>query len=556
MKVAAVSCLFALLLSRPPVSAAAAATDLASALDAEVAAHFPADMPGAAVLVRKGDQILLRKGYGAADLEHHLPVLPEMVFRLGSLTKQFTAAAIMILVDAGKLSLRDDVRKWVPQYPDHHEAITVENLLTHTSGVPSYTDQPGFGSRSREDLSHEQLLAIFKDLPRDFAPGTQWKYSNSGYYLLGLIIEKVSGQSYAQFVADKIFGPLGMKHTRYGDKDPVLPGGVRGYVRLAKTARPAETISMKPPFAAGALISSVDDLALWDAAIAAGKLLKPESWRRVFTPMKLASGEATKYGFGWFLSNYEGHPVQSHGGGIPGFSTAILRMPAERVLVAILSNSIPPATDLTGLALKLAGLAVGKPIIDPPVAKIAPALLERYAGVYTVAGGRKLLIRREDDHLSVQMANGPRVDALPSSDTSFFVKGKPARLNFLRDSKTGKVTGIDTIRSDGNPDKAVRTDEALPPEKGAVSVDPAVLERYVGKYRLSPAMTITVTREGEHLFAQATDQPRVELFASAPTEFFLRVVDAQVTFVVEGKGPAPRLVLHQNGRNLEGKRVR
>jgi D-alanyl-D-alanine carboxypeptidase len=541
----------------PAVAAPAPpAPDLAAQLDAELARHFPADQPGAAVLVRKGDKILLRKAYGSADLEHHVPLKPEMVFRIGSLTKQFTAAGIMILVDAGKLSLKDDLRKWVPAYPDHKATITIENLLTHTSGVPSYTDQPGFRDRARDDLTHEQLLAIFNDLPLEFPPGTKWKYSNSGYYLLGLVIEKVAGQSYAQFVAERIFKPLGMQHTRYGDRDPVLPGGLRGYDRQGKKIGPADPISMKPPFAAGALISSVDDLALWDRAIAQGKLLKKASWQRVFTPMKLRNGEPTRYGFGWGVSDYAGHPAQSHGGGIPGFASSILRLPDDQVLVVILCNSVPPPVDLGPLALKLAAQAIGKPIVDPPVTKIDPALLDRYAGVYTVGRERKVLIRRAGDHLTVQMENGPRIDALPASDTLFFVKDKPTRLAFQRDPRSGRVTGIDTVRSDGSSDKAVRSDEPLPPEKAAVVVDPAVLERYVGEYQLSPGFSIVVTREGTHLFAQATGQPRFEIFASSPTEFFLRVVDAQVKFVAEGTGRAQSLVLHQNGRDVPGKRIK
>src|SRR4051812_1339464 len=196
---------------------ASAASDVSAQLDALVAPHFAADGPGAVVLVKKGDQILLRKAYGMANVELGVPMRPELIFRLGSVTKQFTSAAIMMLVDEGKVALGDDIRKYVPDYPKKAATVTLEHLLTHTGGVPNFTDLPAFDKRAREDLSHGEVLALFKDLPLDFAPGEKWKYSNSGYYLLGMVIEKVSGKSYAELLSERIFKPLGMAQTSYDD---------------------------------------------------------------------------------------------------------------------------------------------------------------------------------------------------------------------------------------------------------------------------------------------------------------------------------------------------
>jgi D-alanyl-D-alanine carboxypeptidase len=450
---------FALTGTRPAPAESAApavpAADLATALEAEVAPVFRGDLPGGAVIVRKGDAVLLRKGYGLADVEHKLPVQPEMVFRLGSITKQFTAAAIMLLVESGKLGLTDDVRKWVPQYPDHGKIITIEHLLTHTSGVPSYTDQPGFGQRAREDLSHEQLLATFKDLPLDFPPGSKWQYSNSGYYLLGLVIEKVSRQRYADFVATRIFKPLGMAQSGYGARDP-WAGAAHGYDRQGAAVRPAEAISMRPPFAAGGLVSTIDDLALWDRAIATGKLLTKAGWTRVFTPMKLSNGTSTRYGFGWTLGSYEGHATAAHGGGIPGFATTILRLPQDQVLVAILCNSQPPAADLAVLALHLAGIAIGKPIVDPPVVQVEATTLDRYAGVYVLPDQRTAQVRRQGGALEIEVTKGPRIEAKPLSQTAFFVPGMPARFTFAVDPKTGRIDGVNVQRADGSKEFATR----------------------------------------------------------------------------------------------------
>lgn len=526
-----------------------AANDIAAQLDAIVAPHFSADAPGAAVLVKKGDKVLLRKAYGLADVELGVPLRPEHIFRLGSVTKQFTSAAIMMLVDEGKLALGDDVRKYVPAYPKKSATVTIEHLLTHTGGVPNYTEQPAFHKRSREDLSHDELLATFKDVPLEFTPGEKFNYSNSGYYLLGMVIEKVSGKSYAQFLDERIWKPLGMTHSSYGDDDRIIRGRVLGYERAGKEIRNADMISMKLPFAAGSLVSSVDDMALWDRAIADGKLLSKASWARVFTSAKLKDGSATHYGFGWVVGgSVQGHPTVWHNGGIPGFSTAILRMPDERVVVVVLCNSIPQPTAPEELALKLAAAAIGKPLVDPKAIAVAPATLDRYVAVYKVDDKVRVVVRRDGDHLTVQRTGGPLLTLAAESDTKFFVKDTLLRFAFTHD-------GVDVTMPDGAVEHRARTDEKLPADRAIVAVDPKILDGYVGRYELAPGFVLTVTREGAQMYAQATGQPRFEIYASAPGEFFLKVVDAQLTFRAIKGGKAEELVLHQNGRDMPGKRV-
>ncbi len=533
---------------------AVAAPDLGAQLDALLTPHYRPDQPGAAVLVRKGEQVLLRKGYGLADVKKGRPVKPELVFRLGSLTKQFTAAAIMMLVEQGKLSLSDDIRKHLPSYPAHPQTITIEHLLTHTSGIPDYTDLPGFTERMAQDVQPPALVDRFKDLPLEFAPGAQMKYSNSGYHLLGLIIEKASGRPYARFVAERIFTPLGMTHSGYGD-DPKLDR-VLGYTRGKEgPAQLAPSIDMKIPYAAGALVSSVDDLARWDRAIRDGKLLNRQSWQRIFTPGRLNDGQHTDYGYGWSLGKMNDHPVQRHSGGIPGFTSHILRLPAEDLLVVVLANSIPGPVDLGLLVHRLALTALGTPLVDPPVAAIDLALLDRYAGVYKLPAARTFLVRREGDHLTVQPPRGPALPAWPESERRFFVKEHPIRFAFTVDPK-GAVTELQITKPSGDIDLATRSTDKLPPGRTAITLAPALLDRYVGEYRLNPTFAITITRSGQQLYAQATNQPRLEIFASAPGEFFLKAVDAQLTFRAKGDASADELVLHQNGRDQPAKRVR
>ena len=459
LRAPALAVVFALALS--PSARAAEAPDLGKQLDAEMAQHFRPDQPGAAVLVRKGDQILLRKGYGLGDVDGRRPVRPEQVFRLGSITKPFTAAAILLLAESGKLSVTDDIRKHLPGYPTGGATITIEHLLTHTSGIPSYTDLPSFRELMAREIEPAALVDQWKDLPLEFPPGARMKYSNSGYHLLGLIIEKVSGLSYAQFIAQRIFAPLQMTHSGYGD-DPKLDR-VRGYERGRGRgedgpARPALPINMKIPYSAGALVSSVDDLARWDSAIAAGKLISKDGWQRGFSRARLKDGSTTDYGYGWSLGTIDGRPAHRHGGGIPGFATHFLRVPDQRLLVVVLLNSIPGPFDAGLLTHRLAMIALGKPMADPRVATIAPALLDRYAGTYQIAEKGTFRVNRQADHLTVQPPRGPTLEAWAESDRRFFVKGHPIRFQFAVDP-AGAVTSLEITRPNGDIDRATRSAE-------------------------------------------------------------------------------------------------
>jgi CubicO group peptidase (beta-lactamase class C family) len=309
-------CLNVAALAQTPDDAAAA-----KAIDELVSKAYPADGPGASVVVIKEGRTLLRKGYGMADVELGVRVEPDMVFRLGSITKQFTAVAILMLAEQGKLSLADDVTKFFPDFPTKGRAVTVEHLLTHTSGIKSYTSIPAWRAMWRKDMTVAELIDLFKNEPADFEPGAQWAYNNSGYILLGAIIEKLSGMTYEQFLQKNVFEPLGMKHTFYGSAARVIPRRVPGYTMSEDGLRNAEYLSMTQPYAAGSLLSTVDDLALWDTALYTDKLVKQASLQKAWTPYVLKDGGTTNYGFGWSKLQYDGRTLIEHGGGIHGFST-------------------------------------------------------------------------------------------------------------------------------------------------------------------------------------------------------------------------------------------
>ncbi|MGH9900297.1 MAG: serine hydrolase [Pyrinomonadaceae bacterium] len=511
--------------------------------------------PGAAVIVVREGKVLLRKGYGKANLELGVPIEPDMVFRLGSITKQFTAVAILMLAEQGKLSLDDDLTKFLPDYPTTGQKITIEHLLTHTSGIKSYTSLPEWLAQWRKDIPLGELIALFKDKPMDFAPGERWAYNNSAYVLLGAVIEKASGQTYREFIEKQIFTPLGMKQSFYDDTARLIPRRVTGYSKSGDGYVNAAYLSMTQPHAAGALVSSVDDLALWDAALYTDKLLKQETLRRAWTPGKLNDGNLTRYGYGWGASSYEGHRIIEHGGGINGFSTDALRLPDDRIFVAVLTNKDSGNPGPSEVAFEIAALTVGKPYREPTAIKLPPDALDKYVGVYGLDRKEEAVIRREGEKLLAQFPRAGKVEIFPSSATEFFIKGSRNRLSFTRNA-AGEISGLVLHGTYGPDQEAAKTDKPLPAERQAVAIDPALYDRYVGVYELAPGFSLTISREDDKLSAQATGQPKLELFPESRTKFFAKGVDVQIEFVVEESGKASSMVLHQGGRKLPGKKIK
>lgn len=326
---------------------------------------YKSDAPGAAIIVTRNGKTIFREGYGMADLAANIPVHPSMAFRLGSITKQFTAVAILILAEHGKLDVRDLLHRHLPEFPNKGAGITLEHLLTHTSGIPSYTNLPSYEATMARDMTVAEMIATFKDLPLEFAPGERFEYCNSGYFLLGAIIEAVSGMSYADFVARHIFEPLGMRHTAFEghQRQPVTQ--VSGYSHDDEKFVPADPLSMSQPYAAGALVSTVDDLALWDRAITTRQLLTEAGWRKAFTPYVLADGSSTGYGYGWEVRTLQGSPSLEHDGGINGFATHAVRLPQQGIYVAVLTNSDSGIADAMQVATQLAAITIGKPLPEP-----------------------------------------------------------------------------------------------------------------------------------------------------------------------------------------------
>ncbi len=294
---------------------------------------------GITIGVAHGDETVYLKGFGKADLENDVPASENGVYRIGSITKMFTAAAILLLLEEGKLTLDDPLQKHLPEYPDMAKGVTLRHLLNHTSGIFSFTDIKNRWSDIRLDLKHEEILEKFQDVPLAFKPGEKFKYSNSGYYLLGMVIEKVSGRKYHEFLEEQIFQKIDLKATSYDRHLKIIPHRVRGYAKWGDQIVNAQFVSMKQPFAAGAIASTAGDLIQWQRALVAGSLLKPETYQLMITPAKLAKGKSAPYALGCFVGKLDETAVIRHGGAIPGFVSELAYFPGENLTVVVLTNA-------------------------------------------------------------------------------------------------------------------------------------------------------------------------------------------------------------------------
>jgi CubicO group peptidase (beta-lactamase class C family) len=340
--------------------------------DKMLSEQYKANEPGATALVARNGKIVYKKAFGIANMEYNIPMQVDNVFRIGSISKQFTAVAILQLMEQGKLNLQDSINKFIPDYPTHGHKITIEHLLTHTSGIQNYTVIKVFGEKMTLDLKPTELIDYFKNEPMEFAPGTKWNYSNSGYYLLGYIVEKVSGKTYPQYVEENFFKPLGMTNSYFGSHSTIVKNRAGAYYEVdSEGFINAHYYNINLVNWAGAIQSTVEDLFKWHQAVHAYKLVKKESLNKAFTKYKLTDGKETQYGYGWFLEDIQGSPTIWHGGISPGFLTHSIYLPKEDVFVAVFSNCACNTPE--EIANNMATLAIGKKIPTPKWAIIGSA---------------------------------------------------------------------------------------------------------------------------------------------------------------------------------------
>jgi CubicO group peptidase (beta-lactamase class C family) len=505
------------------------------------------------VLVARGDQVLFSRSYGWANMEWEVPNTPTTKFRIGSLTKQFTAAAILLLEERGRLKIEDPIRKYLPDEPAAWDKVTIYHLLTHTSGIVNHLSLPEVTKMVPFPQTPDQLMALVRDKPLEFVPGEKMRYSNSGYNLLGCLIEKLTGQRYQDFIQKNIFTPLGMKDSGYDSNSDIIPRRAAGYSPGPGGPVNAEFVHMSNTYSAGGLYSTTEDLLRWEQGLFGGKLLSPESLRKMTTPY------LNGYAFGLGADAVHGRKRISHEGGVPGFNSCLAYYPESQVTVVALSNMFRPeiAPEIVGL---LSALAHGEKITLTSELKAVPLAqkaLERYVGSYQLGPGSKARICLENGKLVYRtgqlMGYIASTPLSASSETFFYSTEANFQLEFIKDAK-GNVTDL-VMHSIGSDDaRAPRISEnASTMRRDSVPVE--ILKQYAGVYKLPPGFDLVFTLEGNELTVHRTWQfLRYKISGESETKFLLKELDETIEFVKDANGVVTGLILREGSSEIKAPR--
>jgi CubicO group peptidase (beta-lactamase class C family) len=533
------------------------------------------------VLVSDQGKVIYKKGFGMANMEWDIPNQPNTKHRLGSITKQFTAMLILQFVAEGKLDLQAPITTYLTDYPKASgNIITTHHLLTHTSGIPNYTSFPTFmEDHSRNPYTPEEFVKTFADMELDFTPGEKFSYSNSGYFLLGVLIEKLSGKSYEQMLQDKIFIPLDMKDSGYDNHEDILKNRATGYEKVGRDYINSNYLDMSIPYAAGSIYSTVEDLFKWDQSLYTTEIL-PKDYMTLYFEPQISAGNS-HYAYGWGVGYTQiGNSTDSilaigHGGGINGFNTNISRTTSNNSLIVLLNNT--GGAPLIAMTEAILGIMHGKEY-DMPKQSVADAVLTVIddkgidAGIshYNKIKESENYILREGEMndmgyvlmRSYRLEESSKIfqliveefstswNAYDSYGESLMMLGE----NDLAIKNYRKSVELNPNNQNGIASLKKLGDDVSDLVK-EVKVPNAILKTYIGEYELQPGFTLTVTLEGNQLKTQATRQPIVDIFPKSENEFYLKVVDAQLIFNKNDAGEIDSVTLFQGGQEMIGKRI-
>ena len=550
------------------------AQDKAAAIDEMMKLHNQYGHFNGSVLVAEKGRVIYKKGFGMANMEWNIPNDPDTKFRLASITKQFTAALILQLAEQGKIKLDGKLTDYLPDYrKDTGDRITVHQLLNHTSGIPNYTSVPNFFKEdSRDAYTPADFVKKFAVGDLEFEPGTKFNYNNSAYSILGAIIEKVTGKSYAQVMQENIFTPVGMKNSGYDTHSALIPKRATGYTKTRKGYINADYLDMSIPYAAGSLYSTAEDLYLWDQALYGDKILSAKSKELMFKP------NLENYGYGignqvFTLSDKKTLvPTVGHSGGIHGFSTHIIRFTSDKHLIVLLDNSAQGGQQVR-MINAIANILYGQPF-DSPKRLI----------------GETVLSTLEAQGIDAALQQYRDLKAASSKDYDF----GEGELNLAGYEllRTGKIKeageifklNVEMFPNAANPHdslgeyyatggqkdlaikyykRALEIDPKFPSaiaalkrlENPAITVDPKIYESYTGQYQIAPNFILTITTANGKIFGQATGQPQFELDPRSETKFAIAAIGAEIDFIKDASGKVTELILHQGGRDTPAKRL-
>ncbi|CCQ95883.1 Predicted beta-lactamase [[Clostridium] ultunense Esp] len=504
------------------------------------------------VFVAKDGEVLLNKGYGFADFEQNTNNISQTKFAIGSITKQFTAMAIMQLNEKGLLSVEDKISKYFPDFPNG-DSITIHNLLTHTSGLTNYTNLSEFLDIDLNNKDPMKTIELIKNLPLEFEPGKEFSYSNTNYVLLGMIVENITDISLEDYLQKNIFTPLNMSNTgSYYIENNQFPDATP-YTGFLEIYPVDDELVLTQAYGAGNIYSTVEDLYRWDRALSTEQLVKKETLDKIFTEYITMPG-AGSYGYGWMIADTDMGRQIFHGGNTMGFTANIARYPEKDLVVIILTNSA--YYDTTSLTNALTSIVLDKDYEMPEVLKEIeiedPNLYDNYIGKYEFIDGTYINITKIEDKLYAQVTGQNAFEILPLSNNRFFAKDVDIRIEFIKDEEE-KITEL-VLEQLGMTFVCKRVEDIE--EKKEIEIDPKVYDNYVGEYELAPNVIIKITKEDNSLYAQLTGQDKFEIFPESEEEFFYKVVDAKITFQKDDTGNVTHLILYQNAQEIPANKIK
>ncbi|WP_336985527.1 serine hydrolase domain-containing protein [Altererythrobacter aquiaggeris] len=538
-----------------PTAAFAADDDIAAQVAALLEKSYPAEGPGAAIIVTDNGDVVYSGGQGLANVEAGTPISPDTVFRLASISKQFAAATVLRLAEQGKLSLGDPLSKFLPDYPAPGADVTVRQLLNHTSGIQSYTGIAGWMTEANTSqvMTTNELIAEFSDLPANFPAGQAFLYNNSGYVLLGAIIEKVTGNTWHGAIVDQIARPLGLGSIAGFHDESALPGMATGYsVDNNGAVVVAQKIHADVPHAAGGLRGTVRDLAKWAAALHGGKVIGDASYKMMIAPTVLPDGKTENYGFGIAPSKLRGADAIGHSGGIFGFTTDSIYLPEEDVFVAVFVNSDAPPVGAGTLMTRAAAIAIGRPFaeftaVDPDLAELADKF-----GVYRINETDTRTFYERGGKLFTMRSGNSASEIFATDDGTFFYG--PDSLTWFRISTDKAGQQVMEMHQNGADEAELAVYEGPIVEDELAIVPRAILETYVGTYTTIAGPMVVTLSDADVLSGKLGGQSPIPLAPLSDTKFKVTAVDATVTFTSEG-GAVTGLVIEQGGQQIPGERV-
>ncbi|WP_113907704.1 serine hydrolase [Aliidiomarina celeris] len=521
-------------------------------LKALIEKTLPSSVPGAVVYVVKENDVVLEYAQGLADLSLQAPMQPNSSFFMGSVAKQFTAVAILRLQEQGKLSLTDPVTKWLQNFPAEYNAISLRHLLTHTSGIPNFLALPAWQQQARLPASYDQLHALYKDLPLQFAAGSAWNYSNSGYLILAHIVELASGQGFNEYLQQEVLGRGGVTQIWPYESDRIYPLLARGYIPHGHGSRPADFYDPSQVMGAGGLVATAQGLYQWTKALTAGEIISSASLNLAWQPYVLNSGEATSAGLGWEIGSVRGSRSIEHGGYYPGYFTFALWLPEEQVFVAAFVNS--RSYDPQELAVRVAAQVVNKPYpaLEPVV--LSDSDINYWQGVWQDANGRRRVVGTLDGQLYIQRAGGSAF--MVELGQQGYVHYQNS-LSYLKRGTDAEGQWLELHNRNGLVSRSYRTQE-MPKHYRTLALSPLQMAALEGEYTLAPEFSLRIFIDGDAHYAQGTGQNAGKLLALSEQVLVTDDLIAELHFERNENGEVTGLVLHQNGQTYPppGYRIR